>query len=103
MNSTLRFGVTLSPETWDEATDGVVFQIQIRNGNSTQMIYYRYINPAQNAADKKLDQNDISLSQFGGQNVSFCFLTNAGLAKDITFDRAYWWNPQLLREHGDAS
>ena len=46
VNSLLSFGVTLHQETWAKPTDGVIFEILVKENNSMQSIYYQYINPA---------------------------------------------------------
>ena len=48
VDSSLSFGVTLQQEPWAKPTDGVIFEILVKENNLMQSIYYRYINPAQN-------------------------------------------------------
>lgn len=98
VNSSLSFGVTLLQETWAKPTDGVIFEILVKENNSMQSIYYQYINPANNTGNQRLYQYKLDLSQFWGKTVTFYFVTNSGTKGDFTYDWAYWWNPQLLNK-----
>jgi arylsulfatase A-like enzyme len=98
-NTALKFGIGINQTVWDksEAGDGVLFEIiTIDERSQNTLLFLRYIDPKNNVGDRKWFDEQIDLSAFAGQKVSFTFKTTGGSYKDKIYDWAGWSRPQLV-------
>jgi hypothetical protein len=93
-NTSLNFGISLLPETWDpKKGDGVIFKILIEQGNYSNIIFSKYLDPKNNISDREVKSYSIDLSQFSGKTVSVVFVTEPG--NNSVYDWAIWINPRI--------
>lgn len=92
----LCFGLGLNPETWSpDKGDGVEFEVLVQDGNSSQKVFSKYIDPKQNITDRRWHDEVVDLSRYGGKEVSLSFVTTPGYQGNDRFDWAGWSNPRI--------
>jgi len=96
-NSRLSFGIALAPEVWNEEGDGVLFKIIMYDDQGGHEIFSRYINPNENAEERKWLDSEIKLDQYANKNVAIYFVTTPGPNNNNRFDWAYWGDPKILQ------
>ena len=95
-NAVLQFGIAISPEAWDKKGDGVTFEITVVDQKSAKIqIFSNYIDPKANSSERKWVDQDVDLSDFGGQKVSFIFSTTFGPRGNGDYDWAGWSRPVI--------
>jgi len=96
----LRFGIALSPEVWSpEKGDGAQFQIyvaDVETPHEGKLIFSRYINPKYNPSDRRWRNFVVDLSPWQGRTVHLSLITDAGRAKDWSYDWAGWAEPRVV-------
>jgi len=93
----LAFDVAMAPGSWDQPGDGVTFAIYVESDQGAEQIFSTYIDPKQNAADRRWHSHTIDLNAYAGQTVTLIFETGTGPAGDYGYDWAGWGEPRLLR------
>ncbi|HEY4492277.1 MAG TPA: hypothetical protein VI958_09800, partial [Acidobacteriota bacterium] len=93
----LRFGIALAPAVWNaEKGDGVAFSILIHDQESQGTVFYRYIDPKTNIADRRWMDQDLDLTAYAGKEIRVTFVTDSGPAKDTRFDCSGWGDPKVI-------
>jgi hypothetical protein len=95
--SKLVFDVAMDPASWELEGDGVAYRVYIVADGITQQVFSAYIDPKNNPADQRWDQNVIDMDKYSGKMVSVIFETNTGPVGDYRFDWSGWGEPRLLQ------
>ncbi len=98
----LQLGVALQPESWTAKGDGVVFQVDVLDGNQTATVFQRYVDPKHVEADRRWIDAQVDLSAYAGRSIRLRFSTSSGPAGDNQSDWAVWGEPVLLPIPPDA-
>jgi hypothetical protein len=97
--SRLSFGIGLDPKSWSpDKGDGVLFEIYVRNGGVQENVFSKYIDPKNNAEDRKWHDEVVDLSRFGGKEVSLTFVTSPGPNNNANYDWAGRRDPIIKTE-----
>jgi hypothetical protein len=99
------FSVAMQPAVYDGSMplcgDGVEFRLEIRDSaGRIRPLYYRYIDPKHNLAERRWIPGSVDLSEYLGQTVELLFTTTAGPKKDTCAAWAGWGDPHF---NGDAN
>ena len=98
--SNLAFGFGMAPEVWSsDKGDGVEYNIYVRRlvePDKLYLVFRKYIDPKNNAEDRRWFDERLDLSQFSGQAVEFLFETRPGPADNANFDWGGWSTPVLI-------
>ena len=100
-NSTLKFSVSLAPDTWHPLKgDGVEFIVLAReNGTSTyDILYDKYIDPKNNVDDRRLFHEQINLTRYWDKNTEIVLQTKSGPNNNSMYDTAGWGNPRIIMQ-----
>ena len=98
-NAELEFGIGINQTAWDKPGDGVVFEISIVDEESQDiLIFSKYLDPKNNIEDQKWFDEQVDLSNFSGQEVSFVFKTTGGSQGNISYDWSGWSNARITSE-----
>ncbi len=92
----LQFSISMSPDSWSQAGDGVEFVVRISSSASEEKIFDTYLDPKNRMADRRWLNSSIDLSGYSGQQVQIVFKTLNGPSNNSRFDWAGWGNPRLL-------
>ena len=96
----LRFGLGIDPDVWSpEKGDGVEYNIYIRKPeepNKLFWVFQRYIDPKNNAADRRWFDEQVDLNQFAGKTVDIIFEAKSGPSENVNFDWGGWSTPILV-------
>jgi len=96
-NAKLDFGIAVDQNAWHMGGDGVLFEISIVDKESQNILLFsKYVDPKNNAEDRRWFDAQIDLSTFAGQMVSFIFRTDRGTNDNNAADWAGWSTPQLV-------
>lgn len=96
-NATLRFSIALDPQVWSpDKGDGVLFEIYIKENESKQQIFSKYIDPKNNPEERKWNDSEVDLSNYADKNVTIIFSTSSGPNNDSNYDWAWWGNPVIV-------
>lgn len=96
-NATLRFSIALDPQVWSpDKGDGVLFEIYIKENESKQQIFSKYIDPKNNPEDRKWNDFEVDLSNYADKNVTIIFSTSPGPNNDSNYDWTWWGNPVIV-------
>ena len=96
-NASLKFSIALDSQVWSpDKGDGVLFEIYIKENESEQQIFSKYIDPKNNPEDRKWNDFEVDLSSYANKNVTILFATSAGPKNNSRYDWAWWGNPILL-------
>jgi len=87
----LKFGVALSPETWDKEGDGVEFVITVSTAETMEQVYWRAVDPAHNPEDRRWFEEQVDLSHYAGQEVLLTL--NTYPRSNNSWDWAGWGHP----------
>ena len=94
---TFTFAPVLSPDSWTQEGDGVLFSARIEvNGLETE-IYSRYVDPKHTSRDRAWHAERVDLSAFAGQEITLTLHTSSGPQGDNRFDWSGWGEPYLVR------
>jgi len=94
-NTTLKFGVTLSPMVWSpDKGDGVEFRVEARGLLGRTVLFEKKINPKRNREDRRWHDAEIDLSRYSGKTMELAFVTKAQGSPD--FCSSYWGEPVLF-------
>lgn len=100
-DAALCFGMGLDPLVWSPAKgDGVRFEVVVQNEGMEQIVFSRYIDPKNNANDRRWFDECVSLEKFANQDIKLSFVTSPGPAGDDHYDWAGWSNPVLMNAPG---
>jgi hypothetical protein len=99
------FSVAMQPAVYDGSMplcgDGVEFRLEIRDSaKRIRPLYYRYIDPKHNLAERRWIPGSVDLSEYMGQTVELLFTTTAGPKRDTCAAWAGWGDPHF---NGDAA
>ncbi|HEX2174003.1 MAG TPA: hypothetical protein VHL09_16335, partial [Dehalococcoidia bacterium] len=93
----LQIGFGTDSQTWDEAGDGVTFEVFGRRpGAAPILLFSRYVDPKSNPEDRIWFEERIDLAAFAGGPVEVTLRTLTGPADDDWFDWALWADPQIV-------
>jgi tetratricopeptide (TPR) repeat protein len=95
-NAYLEFSTALSPASWDQPGDGVVFSILVDDGSGSTVLYEVYVDPKSRLADRRWRPARMDLAAYAGSPVRLEFVTAGGPADDTSFDWAGWGRPRLV-------
>jgi hypothetical protein len=95
-NATLEFNIALDQSVWTKS-DGVLFEIFVQCNGQTDEVLSRYVDPKENAQDRKRLYYEIPLEKYSNRTLNISLITNPGPANDSSYDWAYWGNP-LIRQ-----
>jgi len=102
MQSSLSFGFGMSPEIWSaNKGDGMEFNVYLSRQDEPNKLYWifqKYIDPKNNPNDQRWFDENLDLSEFGGQQVEIIFETRAGPNGNADFDWGGWSWPVLVGE-----
>jgi hypothetical protein len=99
------FSVAMQPAVYDGSMplcgEGVDFRLEIRDSaGRIYPLFYRYIDPKHNLAERRWIPGSVDLSQYMGQTVELLFTTAAGPKGDTCAAWAGWGDPHF---NGDAT
>lgn len=89
----LEFGMGVDPAVWDKAGDGVEFEVLVREGDGTERVFSRYIDPKGNPADRRWVVESIELARYAHREVEVVLRTQPGATGE--FDWAGWAEPRI--------
>jgi hypothetical protein len=93
----LKFGIAIAPDCWGpDKGDGVDFEIDVVEGGRSRVLFTRYIDPKQNAADRRWFDFDLPLGASGKARVDIHLVTRPGPKGDALYDHAGWSSPTLI-------
>jgi hypothetical protein len=92
----LAFDLGMSPETWQQPGDGVIFNVFLESEQGILQLFSDYIDPKNKVNDRRWHPHTIDLSEYAGQEVSLIFETGTGPEGDYQYDWAGWGEPRLL-------
>lgn len=96
--SFLNFSIGLNPEIFSpQKGDGVGFHIYILENNKEQELFSKYIDPKNNPCERKWFEENISLKQWAGKDVTLLFSTDPGPLNNEAWDWAYWGSIYLAK------
>lgn len=85
----LNFSISLSPQVWSpDKGDGVLFEITAEDSKIKSKIFSKYIDPKNNATDRKFFQEEVDMADYSGRNITLSFITSPG--KSNLYDWAGW-------------
>jgi hypothetical protein len=89
--------LSISPEAWDKAGDGVQFNVYAKPTGSEKeiLLFSRYIDPKSRASDRAWIPATIDLSRFMGQKIVLTLETTPGPNGNDAYDWAGWADPQI--------
>ena len=88
----------MTPDVWESGEgDGVQFDIYVNNGSAQDHIYSKYIDPKNVIDDRRWFDEEINLSKWAGQQVTFTFETSPGPNGDSRYDWAIWGEPRIVQ------
>ncbi|MBN1592291.1 MAG: hypothetical protein JW941_03455, partial [Candidatus Coatesbacteria bacterium] len=61
-HSLLDFGFAVSPDAWSRAGDGCEFEVLLKDGNTLESLFLKYINPKARKEDRRWFDAQIDLS-----------------------------------------
>jgi 4-amino-4-deoxy-L-arabinose transferase-like glycosyltransferase len=97
-NSTLKFSIAEDPSIWNTSSeDGVQFMIFIKDTQGAHQIFSKLLNPRENTEDRNWLHYEISLDAYAGENVTICFMSNAGQSGNSYHDWGCWGNPAIFQ------
>jgi arylsulfatase A-like enzyme len=91
----LCFGVALDPTVWDKEGDGADFKIWAECGGKRTQLYERYIDPKNREEDRCWFDEELSLEEFAGQEITLDLVTGPGPEGDDRYDWALWSAPAI--------
>ena len=98
----MQFGLGMSEEVWSpEKGDGVEYSIYVRDPkipNTLYQVFQKFIDPKNIPADRKWFDEQVDLSEFGGQSVEIIFEALPGPNNNFDFDWGGWSSPVVLSE-----
>jgi len=101
-NSTLKFSVSLAPDTWHTLKgNGVEFIVLAgEKGTNTdyETLFDRYIDPKNNVADRKLFKEQVDLRRYWGKDIELVLQTKSGPNNNSIYDTAGWGNPRIVMQ-----
>jgi|GEM_PF-4797007 len=96
-NSSLKFTVSLRPDTWHYLKgDGVEFIVLMDCDDATEKIFDEYVDPKNIKADRKLHQHEIPLTACHGKKSEITFQTKSGPNHDSKYDTAGFGDPRIV-------
>lgn len=91
----LAFSVGLDAETWQKpGSDGVEFVITVSTAESIEQVYWRVVDPANVAEDRRWFDEQIDLSHYAGQEVTLTLSTYP--RGNNSWDWAGWGHPVIV-------
>ena len=92
-NSTLKFSISLRPDTWHPLKgDGVRFKAFINEA----IVFDRYIDPKNIPEDRGLHHHEIDLTPYWGKEVNLNLTASSGRNNSSIYDTAGWGNPRIV-------
>ncbi len=85
----------LDPVAWNWGGDGVEFRISVKHDGQEDLLWSRFLTPAQ-PADRAWQKALAPLTAYRGQTVTLVLATLPGPADNTTGDRAGWGMPWLM-------
>lgn len=90
----LEFAIGTDPDVWDKPGDGVEFQVEIHDSNTSTIVFSAYVDPKRNVSDRRWIETSIDLSRFAFQRIQLVLRTLPGISGE--YDWAGWANPRML-------
>jgi arylsulfatase A-like enzyme len=79
--------------------DGVVFRVDARDGDRTDALFSRHVQPASRLVPPRSYAAEVSLASYAGRSVEIVLHTEPSAAgEDFDDDRAYWIAPSIYVE-----
>ncbi|MBN2199406.1 MAG: sulfatase [Candidatus Aminicenantes bacterium] len=92
----LKFGIGMDQGCWFLGGDGAQFEVVCRIGHSEKTLFSKYIDPKNNAPDRRWHDVEIDLSRYEGRVASFVFRTTGGPRRNTMHDMAGWSDPLIV-------
>jgi arylsulfatase A-like enzyme len=90
--------------TTAEAGDGVVFRVDVRDGEETRNLFSRHVQPSSRIAPARSQAADLALAAYAGRPIELVFRTEPSTAgENFEDDRAYWINPVVYAPRDAAA
>lgn len=99
--SYLEFSIGMVPGSWLQS-DGVLYEITLKDREGEKRIFSKYINPRNNLQDRKWFENSIDLSFYAGREVVLSLVTSPGPNNDNAFDWSAWGGLRLKTQKNDV-
>ena len=98
-NAKFEFGIGINQAACDKSGDGVLCEISVIDDTpKNTLIFSKYIDPKNNMEDRRWFDEEVDLSEFSGQEVSFVFKTDGGPAGNTAYDWSGWSYVQIKWE-----
>jgi arylsulfatase A-like enzyme len=82
--------------TTAESGDGVVFRVEVRDGERTDTLFSRHAQPASRLVPPRSYAAEVSLAPYAGRPIEIVFRTEPSVSgEDFDGDRAYWIDPSI--------
>ena len=95
-----RAKLALDPHCLEWGGAGVRFRLLVTSGKEEREVLNRYIDPKNDAAQRRWRHVEIDLDEFAGREVTFVFVTEPNEAGDLTGAWSAWGRPHLVLREG---
>lgn len=94
--SSLAFAIGILPDAKDMITQGVRFDIDVKDGNETETIFSRILHPKRNIGDSGWHNFLIPLGKYSGKTISLVLKTS-GSGRNLDFCWSAWGWVKIVR------
>ena len=88
--------IGMPPASWNQASDGVSFNLRIVAEGKEIELLQSTIDPKHNAQDRRWLPMEVNLTQWAGKPVTMILWTKTGPAGDNRYDWAGWGDPRIV-------
>ncbi len=105
--ATLRFGIAVGEQSWDQPGDGVTFKVRARYGKRSKLLFTRYVDPKSRPSERRWIPVEVAIAeQLRGElempaTVDLMLSIEAGLRGDARHDTALWSDLRIERTRWD--
>jgi hypothetical protein len=96
----LELAIAMDPSVWDKGGDGVTYRVTLRDGEASETLFSRHLDPRSRPADRRWVESTLDLGRFARHTVELVFSADPGASAD--FDWGGWARPRVVigRTHG---
>ena len=96
-NPRLLLSIGIDPGAWDEAGDGVLFEVRALNEEGkSSILYSKYVDAKGEFSHRRWIDEEIDLSEYSGRTIGLSLHTSFGAAGDPFFDWSAWGRMEVV-------
>ena len=96
-NESLAFAIGILSGAYEKIPHGVKFDVEVRSGDITEIIFSRVLQPRRNISDRGWHNFLVPLEKYSGKQISLSFRTS-GSAEDLSYCWSIWGWGRIVKK-----